>query len=182
MPKIIENLRETLIGEARRQIGENGYAATTIRSVASACGVGVGTVYNYFPSKDMLIAAYMLEEWQATRARMAQTIGNSTHPEQVLRCIYDELLAFARSNSRLFSDNDASAVFASSFTDKHRLLRDQIAGLIQPLCEKSRAENKAFLGDFIAESLLSWTMAGQSFSDIYSVVRILLYNEKETLI
>ena len=45
MPKIIENVREQLIGEAKRQIAENGYAQTTIRSVAKACGLGVGTVY-----------------------------------------------------------------------------------------------------------------------------------------
>ena len=33
----------------------------TVRSVAAGCGVAVGTVYNYFSSKDMLIAAFMLE-------------------------------------------------------------------------------------------------------------------------
>jgi len=63
MPKIIENLQQKLIEEARKQAEAGGYAAVTIRSVAKACGVGVGTVYNYFPSKDALLAAYMLEGW-----------------------------------------------------------------------------------------------------------------------
>ena len=52
MPKIIENLDQRLKEEARRQIRESGYSAMTIRSVAAACGVGVGTVYNYYPSKE----------------------------------------------------------------------------------------------------------------------------------
>ena len=52
MPKIIENLREKLVREAQYQVEERGYSALTIRSVANACGVGVGTVYNYFASKD----------------------------------------------------------------------------------------------------------------------------------
>ena len=56
MPKIIENLREQLLSEAKKQVKERGYAATTVRSVAKACGLGTGTVYNYFKSKDMLIA------------------------------------------------------------------------------------------------------------------------------
>ena len=56
MPKIIENVREQLLAEAKKQVFEHGYADTTIRSVARACGLGVGTVYNYFSSKEMLIA------------------------------------------------------------------------------------------------------------------------------
>ena len=43
MPKIIENLRASLLCEAKRQINELGYGQTTIRSVASGCGVAVGT-------------------------------------------------------------------------------------------------------------------------------------------
>ena len=63
MPKIIENIREALLVEAKRQIAERGYQNTTIRSVAKECGVAVGTVYNYFKSKDMLIASFILEDW-----------------------------------------------------------------------------------------------------------------------
>ena len=70
MPKIIENLREKLLFEARRQIEEHGYAETTIRSIAKACGVGTGTVYNYFSSKDMLIASFMVEDWQNCLGQM----------------------------------------------------------------------------------------------------------------
>ena len=55
MPKIIENLESKLLEEAKRQIQESGYGAMTIRSVAKGCGVGVGTVYNYFPSKEALL-------------------------------------------------------------------------------------------------------------------------------
>ena len=46
MPKIIENVREQLLAVAKKQIGERGYANTTIRSVAGECGLAVGTVYN----------------------------------------------------------------------------------------------------------------------------------------
>ena len=63
MPKIIDNVREELLKEAKRQVNEEGYAQTTIRSVAKGCGIAIGTVYNYFPSKDMLIATFMMEDW-----------------------------------------------------------------------------------------------------------------------
>ena len=63
MPKIIINAREEILKEAKRQLLENGYSATTIRSVAKATGIATGTVYNYFPSKDMLLASFMMEDW-----------------------------------------------------------------------------------------------------------------------
>ena len=64
MPKIIENLENRLLAETEKQIREVGYSTMTVRSVAKACGVGVGTVYNYFASKDALVAGFMLEDWQ----------------------------------------------------------------------------------------------------------------------
>ena len=72
MPKIIENVREQLLAETKRQIAENGYEKTTVRSVAGACDIGVGTVYNYFSSKDMLIASFMLEDWKKCLLQMKQ--------------------------------------------------------------------------------------------------------------
>ena len=36
MPKILQNVRQQLIETARRQVAEQGYANTTIRSVAGA--------------------------------------------------------------------------------------------------------------------------------------------------
>ena len=38
MPKIIPNIREQLLREAKRQLMEQGYGKTTIRSVANAWG------------------------------------------------------------------------------------------------------------------------------------------------
>ena len=64
MPKILFNAREQLLTEAKRQINEKGYAATTMRSVAGACGFAVGTMYNYFESKEVLISMYVAEDWK----------------------------------------------------------------------------------------------------------------------
>ena len=92
MPKIIPNIRELLLEEAKRQINEYGYGNTTIRSVAQACHVGVGTVYNYFESKDMLIATFMAEDWMKCISKVrAQNTGEA---KVILKSIYDALLEF----------------------------------------------------------------------------------------
>lgn len=168
MPKIIENVREQLLAEAKRQISDKGYAKTTIRSVAAACSLGIGTVYNYFPSKDMLIASFMTEDWK-TCLSVLNTEGTA---EEILRGIYLALCDFSKSHSKLFSDRDAKNVFAAVFSEWHPVLRGQIAEIILPLCKNS--ENPLFLSDFIAESLLSWTMESKSFDEQYNVLKKLL--------
>ena len=81
MPKIIENLEQKLIEEAQKQVAQSGYGAFTIRSVAKACGVGIGTVYNYFQSKDELLAAFLLDDWQKCMSAIVSASEQSASPE-----------------------------------------------------------------------------------------------------
>ena len=64
MPKIIEDVREDVLALSRRILLEEGPQALVIRRVASDLGLATGTIYNYFPSKDVLLAEIMLEDWQ----------------------------------------------------------------------------------------------------------------------
>ena len=169
MPKIIENVREQLLAEAKKQIAERGYAKTTIRSVAGACKVGVGTVYNYFPSKDMLIASFMEEDWSRSLEKIKKEY---TSPRERLSDIYEMLVDFARAHKVLFTDSDAEAVFHSVSSQRHKLLRDQIADFVRPACRE--AQEGDFLAEFIAEALLTWTMAGKPFDEIYKMIEKLL--------
>src|SRR6185437_16846663 len=44
---------------ARAEFGRKGYEVTTIRDIASAAGLGTGTVYRLIGSKDQLLASIM---------------------------------------------------------------------------------------------------------------------------
>lgn len=168
MPKIIENLESRLIEEARKQIEEAGYSAMTIRSVAKACGVGIGTVYNYFPSKENMLASYMLSDWKGCIAIIDAVSTYSKSPEPVLRCIYDQLIAYAQRHRAIFRDEAAAASFAGSFSRYHTLLRSQLSAPLRKFCADD------FSAEFVAESLLTWTMAGKQFDEIYGLIAKLL--------
>ena len=164
MPKVIENLKNKLMDEARLQVRTNGYSATTIRSVASACGVGVGTVYNYFSSKDELLATYMLEDWTHCMAEIRAVSCASDTPEAVERCIYDQLTLYVAQHKSVIRDKAATARFVGSFAQYHHILRDQLAA---PL---SKFFPDAFTAQFIAQALLTWTMAGTDFDEIHRIL------------
>lgn len=168
MPKIIENVRGQLLAEARRQIALHGYANTTVRSVAGACGLGVGTVYNYFKSKEMLVASFVYEDWKKYLDEMKELPLYS--PRELLGGIFAVLKRFAAENARLFSDEDAAKLMAVGFSSRHKLFREQIAAFIIPLCEGNRLETPAFCAEFAAEALISWSMEGAEFDTVYPIL------------
>ena len=172
MPKRIDNLKEKIQEEAKRQVIRSGYSKMTIRSVAQGCRIGIGTMYNYFSSKDELITSFMLEDWRGCVGAM--TSLECKDPEEFLRGIQGALDEFIRKYDRLFNDPDAIRSFASVFAQRHIQLRAKLGGIIRPVCENSKIEDKTFLAEYIAESILRWTMEGESFEKQYSIIKMLV--------
>lgn len=164
MPKIIENLPQRLLEETRRQVAESGYAAMTIRSVAKSCGVGVGTVYNYYPSKEALVASFMLEDWKVCVAAIQDTAANSDTLEPVLQLIHEKLCLFMEQYDPIFRDESASVSYTGATSRYHGVLRSQLAAPIRKFCRD------AFTADFIAEAMLTWTVAGTDFDELKGIL------------
>ena len=55
--------REDILKTSRELIRQQGWSSINIRSVAAACGVSVGTIYNYFDSKAALVCAAVESVW-----------------------------------------------------------------------------------------------------------------------
>lgn len=170
MPKIIENVRETLIAQARKQIAEKGYSSVTVRSIAGACGLGVGTVYNYFKSKDILVATYMLEDWQQAMKAIRSCCEKAQCAEDIVKCIYTELNKFLGEHKEMFLDPEAIKVFSGAFSERHKQLRSQLAEPIYQFCVAKGEENAGFLAEFVSEALLTWTVAGKKQEEIAEIL------------
>lgn len=63
MPRILENPKEKILQEGKAILIEKNYAALSIRDVAKAAGIGVGTFYNYFSNKDELTTSIFMSDW-----------------------------------------------------------------------------------------------------------------------
>lgn len=166
MPKLIADPKEKLLSVARQQIETNGYSATTIRSVARSCGISVGTVYNYFPSKEALVAAYMLNDWQSCMAAVTAAENAASSAKPVAQCIYEQLRLYASRHSALFNDSAALSVFSGALSQYHSMLRAQLAKPLRRFCPSE------FAADFIAEALITWTMAGKELDEILAMLTI----------
>lgn len=55
--------REEILQTSRALLRDKGWDAVNIRGVAAACGVSVGSIYNYFGSKEELTSAVVESVW-----------------------------------------------------------------------------------------------------------------------
>ena len=98
--------------------------------------------------------------------------ASKSDPCSVLRAIYDSLSSFINLYKSLFADAEAMRSFNSSHSEYHTVLRSQIAKMVSSVI--SEANNKDFVCEFISESLLTWTVEGKSFDEIYSVLKLII--------
>ncbi len=56
--------REGILKASRELIQRQGWQGLSIRAVAAACGVSVGSIYNYFDSKADLVGAAVESVWR----------------------------------------------------------------------------------------------------------------------
>lgn len=102
MPKIIENAREKIIEEGREKLISEGYRALNIRDVAKVCGIGTGTVYNYFSSKIELVRAIFGDDWDKT-IKLIGKCKNSEEPfKSKLQDIYLSMRKFLQTYVTIF--------------------------------------------------------------------------------
>lgn len=75
--------QQALIGAAYDVISANGVDAATIQDIADAADIGLGTVYNYFSSKDALVVAVMDRLMDDMALRIETVTDTFSDPAQV---------------------------------------------------------------------------------------------------
>ncbi len=79
----IERSRQVILRAALQELGEAGYGAFTIESVAARAGVGKSTIYRHWPCKVALIA----DAFEAAHQHAAPPVGGLTAREAVERLL-----------------------------------------------------------------------------------------------
>lgn len=95
MPKIIKDVDAKLLAAGRDLLLNGGYEKFTMREVAKACGIGLGTAYNYFPSKEYFAAKIILQDWQSVEKEMEEAVKAASTPEEQTKVLFTYLKRFA---------------------------------------------------------------------------------------
>src|SRR5262245_20308837 len=72
---------DAILDAAARLFVEHGYSATTTNHVADEADVSIGSLYQYFPSKDALVVALDLRHLDHAEARLREELAALSRDE-----------------------------------------------------------------------------------------------------
>ena len=93
-PPALSSKRDAILQAAARLFARQGYAATSVAQIAAAAGIGKGTTYAYFPSKEALffeVFTWLYARVEANLNVSIATLGGSAG--QRLRAMSDTIMA-----------------------------------------------------------------------------------------
>lgn len=164
MPKIIENIQNNILETGKNQLLSEGYDKVTVRSIAKECGIAVGTIYNYFPSKEMLVAHIMLGDWQQSMDELNGRICEAVSPVDGFRIIYNTVRHYSQTYRRIWQDFGRSTAVSE---ERHNMLLSQLKDPVKSLIDRFGCRKDPDPCSFIAETILyAGCRENSSFNEI----------------
>jgi AcrR family transcriptional regulator len=132
-----------------------------IRNIAAKCGIGTGTFYNYFSSKQEVVAAIVMHEWELTLRKMDKGIKMQADCPEKLRVIFTELSGFVQAMHSIWLDdswNDPEGLNINHIHEKRKETREQLnRRVLDAVRGQVDEENEAFCADALARLFISFS-------------------------
>ncbi len=155
MPKIIHNAKENITRTAKQLLTSKGLSGLNMRALASTVGVAAGTLYNYFPSKEHLVAAVMLEDWEHALLSVEKKISLVPTATAGLEIIFDAIRAFADTYRTVWNSFGSAQDYRAARQKYHKVLIDRLSEPILPLGVRFGFLFDPTVAPFLSEVLLT---------------------------
>jgi len=116
---IKEKRREDILSAAAELFAKSGYHLTDVEVIADKLGVGKGTIYRYFPTKEKLFTAVMEQMMHNLSGIIMARTENITNPQERLRAVFRAHIEFFENNMGLL---EIFVHYRSEYKDKARVL------------------------------------------------------------
>jgi AcrR family transcriptional regulator len=134
--------QDAILDVAAESFLEHGYAGTTMSAIATTLGGSKGTLWSYFPSKELLFGAVIERVTEAFRAQLSLILNPRDGMEAALRRFCEEFLRKITSPEALalhrlvMGEAGRFPEMGQIFYDRaprmtHRLLADYLAGAME---------------------------------------------------
>ncbi len=144
MPKIIDNPRQLILEEAKKILYSEGYSKLSMRSISKACGIALGTIYNYYPTKHDLVAGMISDYWSENMGRLEEIAALEGPFYEKLDRIFEELSGFIKAFREVWLNPEfyAQPDRLRRGTEEENLYMDRLAAIIERLLDKELEEGR----------------------------------------
>lgn len=151
--------RERIVAAAARVLSDHGYARGTTNRMAEAAGMSVGSLYQYFPNKDAVLAELTRRHVADGVARVrAAVAGGPADLTSVLERAVGAMVELHRGDQRLHQVLFEQAPRPADVLEEARRAED---GLVDLLATLLAADADVTVGDRErAARLVVWTVEG----------------------
>ena len=98
----LDRRRHEIFNAAVKLFAEKGFNETSMREIAEAAGVGKSTLYDYFPSKDEILIAYVIDEVGHTTAAAKEILALDLSAGEKFRRILRKQLDYTLVNKSVY--------------------------------------------------------------------------------
>lgn len=126
------NKKESILNAALKLLVEKGVHNTPMSEIAKAAGTGMGTIYNYFPNKDVLINSIYVEI-KEEEEEVFNAVDTSQSVEVQLKSYLKVLIDFLVKNPRYYhflGQMESSPIITKENLKKGRKTVDMVANLL----------------------------------------------------
>lgn len=173
--------REAILATCRDLISEKGLASLNMRAVASACGLALGSIYYYFPSKNDLLIAAIESVWEDIFRLKEAGKDETSFPEYIAKC-FQQIRKGIEKYPNFFTIHSIS--LSSNAQDKARNSMDHYLGkvreqILASIRKDARIKETAFTNgleedeflDFVISNMISFLV--QKRSDCRVLVEVI---------
>lgn len=162
--------RSEILSEAEKIFAAKGFFSTTVADIAQASGYAVGTLYQFFPSKEDLYMTMVVEKMDRMYGDMQAAVVNHQTNLEKLRAVILSYFQFVENNldfCNLFLRNDTAGISAGQATLWDRIVAEHIkhTKLLEDSIRQGMADREIIPGDTI---ILSFALSGMIRGVIFS--------------
>jgi AcrR family transcriptional regulator len=96
-----EAYRDAILNAAQRVLASGRFGEAKVAEIAEQAGVSVGTLYNYFSSKEEVLAS-LFERGRSTLFGLIESLPEAEKPTEQIRCMIERTFEFIEENGSAF--------------------------------------------------------------------------------
>lgn len=152
LKKYNEETRQLILKSAREILAAEGVEKLNMRKVAFNCDIGLGTIYNYYKSKEEIIKEVVLSQYYSIFERLKLDVSKENDTYSKLKIVFEAMRMFSLELQSISIDKIFSMLFNASENDKEKMQREGI--------QKRQALKEIFIevlddnDDFYIESIM----------------------------